>query len=151
MRKEKLTDVEIRELRREKRKSLKIGLLFFFVLTVVNLVFYFQDFFLGAEGIKPPVEQLIAGLFGALVVGYLSYRFFASDYSKDISSAEKKICERKVVQKYTKKKSDYLIRLSNTAEVSVASGLFENINIGDSVIIHRAPKSEYVFHVEKKS
>jgi hypothetical protein len=43
-----------------------------------------------------------------------------------------------------------LIRLSNTKEVNVEAELFKNINIGDVVVIQKAPISEYVLSVEKK-
>ena len=146
-----MTSDEIKELAKEKRKSYRIGLLFFGVIAIMNLLFYYRDIITGESAqSRPPVYQLIGGLALAVIVGYLSYRFFATDFAKDISSAEKKVCERKVMRKYVSKKAGHLIRLSNTKEVSIEASLFDHLKIGDLVVIHRAPKSEYVFSVEKK-
>lgn len=146
-----MSDQEIKALGKEKRKAYRIGFLFFSVLSFTSLLFQFRYLITGESATtQPPIYQLIAGLIGAVIVGYLSYRFFALDYAKDISAAEKKVCERKVMSKYIKKKEGHLIKLSNAKEVSIAANLFDNLNIGDLVVIHRAPKSEYVFSVVKK-
>jgi peptidoglycan/LPS O-acetylase OafA/YrhL len=107
MRKERMTEKkEIQELTKEKRKAYRIGVLFFAVLAVTTLAFQYRDLLTGtgSDTTRPPVYQLIAGLVAAVAVGYLSYRFFASDFTKDISTAEKKYVNAKSFRSTPKRK-----------------------------------------------
>lgn len=148
-----LTSNERKALKKQTRPALLLGTLIFLLITILNLLIYYQDVILGEEGAeRPPMYQLIVVEALAISIGTTAYYFPSKKWLKDLSKNQKNTEANAIHSMFVKMengKPAYTLRLINKQIVEIDKGLYKTLTVGDTVEVTYAPVSEFIFGAEK--
>lgn len=151
---EKLTSQEKKALKKEQRPSFLLGVSLIFVLSALNILFYFKDIVLGIDGLeRPPVSQLIIIEIIAAILGITLYYYLAKNVLGDIKAGAKQVESTSILQKFFKRIDGdlvYLIRLKNGLETTVDKTTYTTFNEGDNVDVRYSPRTKLVHSLSQQ-